>query len=75
LDNAASVIFSCSGDVEGLLGELFMHVEGKTICCGMWEEIIEPSCSRRPGFPSPPLPRQRFEEINTLALAAIQAED
>lgn len=48
---------------------------GKTICCEVWEERIEPSCSQRPGFPSPSLPRQRFEEINALALAVIQAED
>ena len=38
-------------------------------------ERIEPSYSQRPGFPSLLLPRKRFEEINTLALAPIQAED
>ncbi|TNN47656.1 hypothetical protein EYF80_042146 [Liparis tanakae] len=74
-NSTVMVVSQNNGDVEGFLGELFMHVEGKTICGGMWEERIEPSCSQRPGFPSPPLPRQRFEEINTLALAAIQAED
>lgn len=38
-------------------------------------ERIEPSRSQRPGFPSLPLPRQRFEEINTLASAMLQDED
>ena len=38
-------------------------------------ERIEPSYSQRPGFPSLLLPRKRFEEISTLALAPIQAED
>lgn len=38
-------------------------------------ERTEPSYSQRPGFPSLPLPRKRFEEINTLALTLIQAED
>lgn len=38
-------------------------------------ERTEPSRSQRPGFPSPPLARQRFGEIIALASATLQDED
>lgn len=64
-------IFSCSGDVE----VSFSCLPKEDNMLWVVGDRIEPSCSQRPGFPSLPLPRQRFEEINTLALAQIQARD
>lgn len=75
LDNTDLIlIFSCSGVIEG--ARLAFHAcRGKTIYCEMWErELSHPAASGQ-AFQVFSLPRQRFEEINTLALALIWAED
>lgn len=71
LDNSK---LSCSGDMKGFWASFSCLLREDNILHDVGERI-EPSCSQRPGFRSLPLPRQRFEEINTLASALIQAED